>query len=342
MPITQKHIAEKLGLHPATVCLALKNHPGIPQKTRERILETARSLGYRRDPMLGALAAYRRKSRPPAFHGVLGWLISTSEGVQWAQVPEYRDYYKGVCAGASKLGYKVAVFDLRDYQDNPLRLVKIFRARNIRGVFVCPQPKAHTILNFDFSELAAIVFGYTIKSPQLHAVTSNHHRSVVEAFQRLRALGYERIGYAIGKEHDERLEDHYLAGFLTEQRRIAKRTQIPLIGKDDTSLDAFRTWLTRYKPDAIIIFRSNFIDHLKALKINIPKHLGVAVIGVMDGFRQYSGIDEDSEEIGSVAAEFLIGKVERGEKGVPAKPQRVLVNSHWHDGQTLQQKKIFD
>jgi LacI family transcriptional regulator/LacI family repressor for deo operon, udp, cdd, tsx, nupC, and nupG len=132
--------------------------------------------------------------------------------VQWTGVQEYRDYHQGVCARAGELGYKVVIFNLPDYEDNAKRLAQVFRTRNIQGAFVCPQPRARTVLNVDLSDVAAVTFGYTVQSPALHAVTSHHHRSTAEAFRSLRALGYRRIGYAIPAAHDERLEDHLIAG----------------------------------------------------------------------------------------------------------------------------------
>ena len=44
--ITAKQIAKQLNLSEAAVSMALHNKPGVRTKTRKRILDTARSLGY--------------------------------------------------------------------------------------------------------------------------------------------------------------------------------------------------------------------------------------------------------------------------------------------------------
>ena len=49
-------------MHVTTVSLALRNHPRLPQDTRERIQKMAERLGYRPDPFLQALVAYRGKT----------------------------------------------------------------------------------------------------------------------------------------------------------------------------------------------------------------------------------------------------------------------------------------
>ena len=57
--ITMKDVALKIGVHTTTVSLALRNSPQLPLATRERIQTVARKMGYRQDPMLTALVAYR-------------------------------------------------------------------------------------------------------------------------------------------------------------------------------------------------------------------------------------------------------------------------------------------
>jgi LacI family transcriptional regulator len=61
---TIRDIARKAGCHYSTVSLALRDHPRIPLRTKERIREIAGQLGYRADAMLAALCAYREMKRP--------------------------------------------------------------------------------------------------------------------------------------------------------------------------------------------------------------------------------------------------------------------------------------
>ena len=74
---------------------------------------------------------------------------------------------------------------------------------------------------------------------------------------------------------------------------------------------------------------------LDELEIAVPNKLGVAIPSVVKSFSKFSGIDDDSHEVGRVAAAFLTSLVERGERDIPRRPQRVLVRGVWHEGQTL-------
>ncbi len=51
-----------------------------------------------------------------------------------------------------------------------------------------------------------------------------------------------------------------------------------------------------------------------------------------------AGIVEASREIGSAAADFLVGMLQRGEHGVPRVPQRILLEGQWNEGTTLDRK----
>ncbi len=59
MPPTIRDVAQKAGVSPATVSKVLNNRPGISEKTRARVLEAARELGYIPD-MAGRGLALRR------------------------------------------------------------------------------------------------------------------------------------------------------------------------------------------------------------------------------------------------------------------------------------------
>src|SRR5687767_11091869 len=57
--VTLADVARVAGVHRTTVALALRNHPGLPGDTLKRLKTLARKMGYRPDPTLAALNAYR-------------------------------------------------------------------------------------------------------------------------------------------------------------------------------------------------------------------------------------------------------------------------------------------
>ena len=332
--ITQKEVARVARVHPSTVCLAMVNNPMIAAATRDRIMAVAEKLGYVRDPMLGALAAYRRTTKSVVFHGVLAWVVHNEGGYDWSRVPQYRDYLEGIKERAAELGYKVEIFDLKSYQGNYERLNGVFRSRNIRGALFCPQPKPHTLLPLRFDEISAVTIGYTLQSPKLHMISTNHFASMREILQQMRGRGYRRIGYALPAVYDERIDNNYRAAYYLERESWPESEWIPQFTEPVNAVN-FRGWLKTHTPDAVIISHEIFPELLTELKIPVPKKLGVATPSVVGSYANFAGIDDDSREVGRVAVAFLTSLVERGERGIPHRPQRVLVRGVWHEGHSL-------
>lgn len=172
---TQSDIAKKAGVHTATVSMALRNHPRIPEETRKRILEIARELGYTPDPMLSALASYRERGRPVTFHGTLAWISDAGEmGFDWEKSEHYTRYFQGAKNRAAEHGFQLEPFDLHASAGSPHRLRSIFRARNITGLLICPHPTSYAGVEFPWEEFSLMTLGYSITNPAVHAVASAH------------------------------------------------------------------------------------------------------------------------------------------------------------------------
>ena len=69
----------------------------------------------------------------------------------------------------------------------------------------------------------------------------------------------------------------------------------------------------------------------------------------MAGRYALSGINQNTEAIGSSAADLLVGLVHRGEKGIPAFPSQKISSGLWVDGKTtrrigqpLEKRSLFD
>ena len=66
--VTLRDLAKKLGVSHTTVSLALREHHSITPARRQEVKRLAEKLGYRPDPFLSALSAYRLQNRPASFH----------------------------------------------------------------------------------------------------------------------------------------------------------------------------------------------------------------------------------------------------------------------------------
>jgi LacI family transcriptional regulator/LacI family repressor for deo operon, udp, cdd, tsx, nupC, and nupG len=331
---TQSDVAKMAGVHRASVSLAFKNHPSIPEGTKKRIRHCAEKLGYAPDPMLSSLAAYRSRNRPKAFQGTLAWL--TNGYADWRENALFRDFYAGASQRAKTHGFNLEVFDLQQLGMSCERTAAILHARNIGGVLLPPQPRSNVeIIGFPWEDFSAVTFGYSLVKPELHCVTSTQFRAMVRTMREVKALGYERIGFFFTPEHDEKTDHNYLAGYLAETFQMHKGESIPPLFSSERPPQLFMEWFERHRPQVIVTGNRDILMMLKSLGIDAPSDVGVASPLVLEKDSPLAGVYENSFHIGEVALDFLVAMIHRGERGIPACPQRVLVEGTWNPGRTL-------
>src|SRR5208282_2052451 len=103
-------VARTAGVHVTTVSLALRDHPSLPMRTRERLQRLARQMGYVPDPALSALVAYRHGSRPRKDQPTLAYVTHWDSALGWKESPAHRDFHEGATAKACGIGYQLEHF----------------------------------------------------------------------------------------------------------------------------------------------------------------------------------------------------------------------------------------
>ena len=166
--VSIRTIAKRAGVHHSTVSLAMRKHPSIPAATRERILKIADELGYRPDPMMSALSAYRREIRAPKYRATIAWLTNFAGRDEWKQYYSFREIFDGANERAAQLGYKLDPFWLREAGMTVERATRVLTARNISGLLIAPQGRSHARLRLDWSRFSSVAIGYTLTRPELH------------------------------------------------------------------------------------------------------------------------------------------------------------------------------
>jgi LacI family transcriptional regulator len=71
----------------------------------------------------------------------------------------------------------------------------------------------------------------------------------------------------------------------------------------------------------------------------VPEDVGVAQSSVACNETHVSGINENGFLIGRTAMDFLVGMLQRGERGAPETPIRILVEGAWREGGTVRRQK---
>ena len=320
-------VARACGVSHSTVSRALSNHPGISAKTRERVKQTVRRLGYRPDAKLSQLMAQVRKGRQSGARANIGVVHLTGTAESEHRRKHILRYVEGVRERADALGYGVdEVFCEEDCPEG-LKLVRMLRARNIEGVVLLSGGNSAINMRIDWSAAAWVAAGFFPEDPCLHAAAPDYVVHAMSCVDKLAERGCRRIGFACVKEVDVELSHAWLAGYSAGV--VHRGLPLLLLSYDPSPApETISDWVKAKRLDGVIL-HSTWVR--KALEDVTP---GVQLAGLNLGrpeAAKSSGIVERSHEVGIAAADLVIGQLMRGERGIPAFRKRTLVQGYWVD-----------
>jgi LacI family transcriptional regulator len=128
---TLKKISEILGLSISTISRALKDHPDISDKTKQRVVELATTLDY--EPNANAINLRTSNSK-------LFGLIVPSIANQF-----YNSFIASVEEESRRNGYSLMILQSGDDPAIELTNLKLCRQNRVTGMFVCISPETNNI-----------------------------------------------------------------------------------------------------------------------------------------------------------------------------------------------------
>src|SRR5688572_14130805 len=217
--VTLADVAKQAGVHTTTVSLALRNHPRLPEATRQRLRALAEQMGYAPDPAMQALVAYRKNIGPHSSRQHLAYLTNWSTQWGWKKALGHDQFYSGATARAGELGYEIEHFWLGAPGLSHERMSTILHTRGITGVIVASHTEENDVaLRLDWGKFCAVKIDFFPVATELHNVTNDQRAIIQLAMQRVTAAGYRRIGLVIPSWWDHGVRLAWSAGFLAMQQ----------------------------------------------------------------------------------------------------------------------------
>ncbi len=343
---TQRELARRLGVSQATVSRVLAKGGRHSEETRRQIMEKAGEIGYRPDPALLSLSAYRWKRRP-----------ATKESLAWfgGLPPAASGYepllFQAARARAELMGYGMEYFWEYEPGYSPKRYAQIFSARGIAGVAFGPRPRPHARIELAIERFAAVSLGRSVDWPPVDRVSVDHFQTMELCYSSVRERGFRRIGFSMTESYSERTAGLWTGAFLAQQVRHygmgAERGVVkipPLLDDEAHSGGRFETWFSKWRPDAIITMGWHFgcLASLRRMGVRFPEDVGVALLVVPPYMAEeepeltgFSGIHEPVEELAAFAVDVLVGRIRNNERGVPKDRRVHLLPGAWFEGKTL-------
>lgn len=320
--IRQQDLADALGVHVTTVSKALKNHPGVAAATRTRVQEAAERMGYRPDPMLQSLVAYRQRNVAPAYRATLAWFCNYPEGTDMRIHAGYEDYLLGAREEAARLGYRLDVFHNPGAPEDPAPVLRTVRARGIRGIVMAPQARPGLEIQGDLSAFSVVTIGFTLKAPRFHLVTNDHFGTMLAMLERVRDLGYKQPGAYLSEVDNHRM-GRRARGALES---VSREHRVPVLRYEKASRKGFLDWLRRHpRMDALITREARAAAWLCQAGRRLPVFNYALPSPLVSG----PGMYHNNRRIGGAAIDLLARLIDRNETGIPESPLRVMLESLW-------------
>ena len=189
MAVTQKQIAEKLGLSQPIVAQALNGHAGVAQATRQRVIDEARALGYgpHSNSAARSLIARRHGTRPQT--GSLAVLMgSISQRLSLRDTPFFQPILRGIELEAVERNLDLAFcIASRDH------LPRLVTEQGVDGLISLYNNSANALLRAHHVNLPVVRVGDA--TPGETVLMPDNFQGVRLATRHLIELGHRRIAY---------------------------------------------------------------------------------------------------------------------------------------------------
>ena len=342
-----KDIAEKVGVDRSTVSLALKNDPRISEKTRERIHEAAKELGYRPDPAFKILGAQRWKSRETT----TGFVIAFITHPESRNDPATQLYRQGARQRAEELGFSFSDFHVGEYPSTT-RANQVLVNRGVSGLLFARPTKEEELEGYDWNQFSSITLGVDYFQPKNHAVQHNQSQNLHMLWAEAARRGAKRIGMILRQDQESFDYVNTISSLLYEQQQgsqdgMATIPTLKLFSNQDytTQVSEVGKWTKLHDPQVIIGYSDAVYDLLAEAEIKSPKD--VSFLSLKKGYqkadkiaegKEISGIDLNLEKAGEIATSMLSSQILQNERDLPKTRLTHLVETSFVEGDTFRKK----
>ena len=181
MPVTSRDVARVAGVSVSTVSRALSRPDEVSAETRDKVLDTARGMGYRPNVAARGLVTGRT--------GVIGLVVPDLEN------PFFSSLTKGVQSRARAAGYSVIVADSDEEVSQEAELVHSL-ARQVDGIIMCSPRSPEQVIVQLASETTLVLVNRVCGD--VPSVAIDNVDGVRQAMQHLRALGHRSVAWVGG------------------------------------------------------------------------------------------------------------------------------------------------
>ncbi len=340
--VTLNDVAQKAGVSKMTASRALRDEPNVSEEAKRRILKAARQLGYQRDPNLVRMMDQVRK-RSRQGHSATLALVREAEPRDGLSTPAYLQIQLAdLVERAAPYGYQIEEFAVGSQGHSPARLREILLARGIEGVIIAPFSRKLPSAKLDLSGFASCSFGSLLQPQGGHLCATNLALGILEICLQLRNDGHKRLGIAITKWIDTRVQFGYTSGLFQFHRQIEPQCQIPVLELPTQFAKRGKTkfcrWFDEHQPDAVISFHTSIPDWMAGMGAQLGENVSFIAHDWEPHLAQFAGIDQQRKALSTAAVDLVVSQLAQNEYGVPSEQRQILIPPKLVDGPTLMKR----
>lgn len=214
MAVTQKDIAEYLGLSLTWVARALGGHPTVPEVTRQRVRQAAEELGYDEQSNRAARALVARRYGHHLETRVLGFVYDAGSVSDFYGA----GIYEGMHAAAAEHDYDLLhLIRLRSNLKVEHESLKYFDRRTDGLIFFAPRGRDELLRNLVAHKFPVATIGASAPPGVVH-IKPDNWRMAQLAVEHLLDKGHTRIAHLAGLKGHADYDERRL-GFQSALRR---------------------------------------------------------------------------------------------------------------------------
>ncbi|MDN7242904.1 LacI family DNA-binding transcriptional regulator [Planococcus sp. N028] len=321
MAITIKDVAKQAEVSPATVSRVIADNPRISAKTKQKVRETMKSLGYY--PNFQARNLVAQKTR------TIGIIMANSTTLAF-QNPFFPEVLRGISVSAHNSQYGLYLSTGATEEEIFEEVVAMDQGKRVDGIILLYSRVGDRIMDYLFqSGLPFSVVGRPHTNADAISYVDNDNIGIAkQVMAHLFGLGHQRIAFIAGgkdfvvtldrlKGFEEALAEHAIphqAEYVVNQE-----------GMQQDGKGAIRQLFELPEPPTAIVTHDDLvayevIGYLEDLQINVPEDVSII------GFNNHalskhlkpplSSVDICIYELGVEAANLLLEKI-NDEKAVP-------------------------
>ncbi|MBE2212505.1 MAG: LacI family DNA-binding transcriptional regulator, partial [Opitutaceae bacterium] len=334
---TLKDVAREAGFHVTTISLALRSHPSIPEATRVKIKTIADRMGYEVNPVFHALSRFRKSGRVRAPAPRIAFIENYGAGTGLKRAVHAELILEGARRQAGVLGYDLDLLALGEDDLDAHSIAQHLARHQTTGLIIGGFVPGFAELALNWDDYSVVKIHSRHTEPDVTVVANDQLREVRLAFRRLTALGYRRIGLAVGRADEDGCGHRHAAGFLMEQATVPPERRVPPLifsyyATHPTLAGTLGRWVRRHSIDAVICNWTTTGDMLALSGLAVPAQVAWACLCLTSSDHATAGVRPNLDLVGERAVSILVSKLKSTERGTPEFPSSIYVQSSWQDG----------